>query len=61
MFCFRKEQLGMSVRSNPLDVILDEDEEETQETLKGESGEGEHGSVEEEGENLSGDVTPSNE
>ena len=51
----------MSVPSNPLDVILDEDEEESKETLEGEPGEGEDGAGEEEGDHLSGDDAQPNE
>ena len=47
----------MSVPSNPLDVILDEDEEESEETLEGEPGDGEDGAGEEE-DHLSGDAQP---
>ena len=52
----------MSVPSNPLDVILDEDEEVSEETLDGEPGEGEDGAgAEEEGNHLSGDDEQPNE
>ena len=51
----------MSVPSNPLDVILDEDEEESEETLEGEPGEGEDGAGVEQGDHLSGDGAQPNE
>ena len=58
----KKKTVDMSVPSNPLDVILDEDEEESEETLEGEPREEEDGAgEEEEGDHLSGDDAQSNE
>ena len=59
---FLKKQLDMSMPSNPLDVILDEDEEVSEETTEGEPGEGEDGAgAEEEADHLSGDDEQPNE